>query len=200
MIKIGIVDDHQLFLEGVSAILQHEPEFDLVFASNSAEDALLKIQQHEIHILITDISMPKMNGLELIRHVKKDFPNLKIIVMSTFQNMESKDNIDAYLLKNTSKEQLISVIKNLHDKNEHFYYSPTIDFEGYHFKKNILSRREKDILIAIGKGYTTSEISEKLFISTNTVEAHRKNIFYKLNVNNTAQLIAVAIKLGIIEY
>lgn len=200
MIKIGIVDDHQLFLEGLLSIFSDEDDFKIVFSVDNGQNALIKLHENEIDILITDISMPNMSGLELINFVKTDFPKVKIVVMSSFQDMENKSNVDAYLLKNTSKEILISVIKNLYEKNEHYYYAPEINFAGLYFKKNILSNREKEIVIAISKGYTTDEIANKLFISKNTVESHRKNIFFKLNISNTAQLITVAIKLGIIDY
>jgi DNA-binding NarL/FixJ family response regulator len=199
MINIGIVDDHQLFLDGISSILSRE-NFSIAFTVDNGKEALLQIQKHPIDILITDISMPEMNGLELIHRVKENFPHIKIIVMSSFRDMGMKHNIDAYLLKNTPKEKLIEVITALHTKNEKYYYSQAIDFQEILIKKNILSPREKEIVIAIGKGLSSSEISGKLCISINTVETHRKNIFFKLNITSTAQLVSVAIKLGIINY
>jgi DNA-binding NarL/FixJ family response regulator len=200
MINIGIVDDHQLFLDGIRSILSAQENFKIIFTVDNAKDALEHIQKQSIDILITDISMPEMNGIELIHRVKENFPHIKIIVMTSFRDMGSKRNIDAYLLKNTPKEKLIEVLNDLYYKNEKFYYSAEIDFQDIHFKKNILSPREKEVVIAIAKGHSSSEISNMLFISINTVETHRKNIFFKLNVTSTAQLIAIAIKLGLIEY
>ncbi|GGG58199.1 response regulator transcription factor [Epilithonimonas arachidiradicis] len=199
MIKIGIVDDHQLFLDGLTSILSAQEDFKIIFAVDNAMLALQLIQKQPIDILITDISMPNMNGLELIHLIKQKQSDIKIIVMSSFRDLVNKKHIDAYLLKNTPKEQLIEVIKNLHNKNEKHYYSKKIDNQDINFKKNILSPREKEIVIAISKGYSSSEISNMFYISINTVETHRKNIFYKLNITNTAQLVSIAMKLGIID-
>lgn len=200
MINIGIVDDHILFLDGIRSILSSQENINIVFAVDNAKEALQHIQKQTIDILITDISMPEISGLELIHLIKERSSRIKVIVMSSFQNMGTKHNMDAYLLKTTPKEKLIEVVNNLYHKNEKFYYSAEIDFQNIHFKKNILSPREKEIVIAISKGHSNTEISKILFISVNTVETHRKNIFFKLNVTSTAQLIAVAIKLGLIEY
>lgn len=199
MINIGIVDDHQLFLDGILSILSSKENINIAFTADNAKNALQYIQNQSIDILITDISMPEMNGLELIHRVKENFPHIKIIVMSSFRDMGNRHSIDAYLLKNTPKEKLIEVINDLYNKNEKYYYSKSINFQDIQVKKNILSSREKEIVIAIGKGYSSAEISKMLFISINTVETHRKNIFFKLNVTNTAQLVSIAIKLGIIN-
>jgi len=199
MIKIGIVDDHPIFLEGITNVLSSKPDFHVLFSADNAKKVLEYLKYYEIDILITDISMPEINGLELINLIKKEKKNIKIIVMSSFKNAESKDNIDAYLLKNTPKEKLFEVIENLHYNNQKYFYSEDINFEKINFNKNILSQREKEIVISICEGFTTMEISEKLFISKNTVETHRKNIFFKLNISTTAQLVSIAMKFGIIN-
>lgn len=199
MIRIGIVDDHPIFLDGITNVLSSKPNFQVLFSVDSAKKVLENLKDKEIDILITDISMPEINGLELINMIRKGKENIKIIVMSSFKNAESKDNIDAYLLKNTPKEKLFEVIENLHYNSKKYFYSEDIDFEKINFNKNILSKREKEIIISICEGFTTMEISEKLFISKNTVETHRKNIFFKLNISTTAQLVTLAIKFGLIN-
>lgn len=200
MIRIGIVDDHQLFLDGINSILSTTENIDVVFSANNVQEALKQINKFHIDILITDISMPEMNGLELAHHIKKNFPDIKIIVMSSFRDLGNRSIIDSYLLKNTPKELLINVINDLHHHNKKYYYSEQIKFQEIDLKKNILSPREKEIVAAIAKGFSSTEIANKLFISINTVETHRKNIFFKLGISNTAQLISTAIKLGIIDY
>ncbi|WP_374444057.1 response regulator [Epilithonimonas sp.] len=200
MIRIGIVDDHQLFLDGIYSILSTTENIDVVFTTNNAKDAIQQINKIKTDILITDISMPEMNGLELTHHIKKNFPDIKIIVMSSFRDLGNRSIIDSYLLKNTPKELLINVINDLHYHNKKYYYSEQINFQEIDLKKNILSPREKEIVAAIAKGFSSTEIANKLFISINTVETHRKNIFFKLGISNTAQLISTAIKLGIIDY
>lgn len=199
MIRIGIVDDHPIFLDGIINVLSSKPNFHLLFSADNATKVLEHLKTKEIDILITDISMPEINGLELINIIRKEKKNIKIIVMSSFKNVESKDNIDAYLLKNTPKEKLFEVIEDLHYNNKKYFYSEDIDFEKINFNKNILSQREKEIVISICEGFTTMEISQKLFISKNTVETHRKNIFFKLNISTTAQLVTLAMKFGLIN-
>jgi len=199
MIRIGIVDDHPIFLDGITNVLSSKPNFQVLFSVASAKKVLENLKDKEIDILITDISMPEINGLELINMIRKEKENIKIVVMSSFKNAESKNNIDAYLLKNTPKEKLFEVIEDLHYNNKKYFYSEDIDFEKINFNKNILSQREKEIVISICEGFTTMEISERLFISKNTVETHRKNIFFKLNISTTAQLVSKAMKFGIIN-
>lgn len=200
MIKIGIVDDHQLFLDGINSILSQNENINVVFTANSSQEALKQINKVKIDILITDISMPDMNGLELTHYIKKNFSDIRIIVMSSFRDLGNRNIIDSYLLKNTPKEQLIKVINDLYHHNKKYYYSEQINFQEIDLKKNILSPREKEIVAAIAKGFSSSEIANRLFISINTVETHRKNIFFKLGITTTAQLISTAIKLGIIDY
>lgn len=197
MIRIGIVDDHPIFLDGITNVLSSKPNFQVLFSVDNAKRVLENMKDIEIDILITDISMPEINGLELINFIKKEKTNIKIIVMSSFKNAESKDNIHAYLLKNTPKEKLFEVIETVHYNNEKYYYSEGVFFEKINFNKNILSNREKEIVNLICEGLTTLEVSEKLFISKNTVETHRKNIFFKLKISTTAQLVSIAMKLGI---
>lgn len=199
MIRIGIVDDHPIFLDGITNVLSSKPNFQILFSVDTAKKVLENLKDKEIDILITDISMPEINGLELINLIRKEKKNIKIVVMSSFKNAESKDNIDAYLLKNTPKEKLFEVIEDLHYDNKKYFYSKDIDFEKINFNKNILSQREKEIVISICEGFTTMEISERLFISKNTVETHRKNVFFKLNISTTAQLVSMAMKFGIIN-
>jgi DNA-binding NarL/FixJ family response regulator len=199
MIRIGIVDDHPIFLDGITNVLSSKPNFQILFSADNAKKVLEYLKHYEIDILITDISMPEINGLELINFIRKEKNNIKIIVMSSFKNAESKHNIDAYLLKNISKEKLFEVIENLYYNNKKYFYSEDIDFEKMTFNKSILSQREKEIVILICEGFTTLEISEKLFLSKNTVETHRKNIFFKLNISTTAQLVTLAIKFGLIN-
>ena len=143
--------------------------------------------------------MPEMNGLEFIKIVKKQFPEIKILVLSMFKNMQSFKDIDGFLLKETDKEELIKVINGivLHDKK---YFAGVDNNENtIDFKKTIVSNREKEIIQLIAQEYTTDEIAEKLIISKHTIEAHRKNIFFKLQVKNIAGLINKAMYLGIIK-
>jgi DNA-binding NarL/FixJ family response regulator len=199
MIKIVIVDDHQMFLDGIASVLSSNQDFEVLFVEKSAKRALAKIKDEIPDIVITDISMPEMNGIEFIKILKKEFPDIKILVLSMFKNILSFKNIDGFLLKDADKETLIKVINEIVLKDKKHFEGELTNENSIDFKKSILSKREKEIIQLIAKEYTTDEIADKLIISKHTVEAHRKNIFFKLQVKNIAGLINIAIHLGVIE-
>ncbi|UPT71502.1 MAG: response regulator transcription factor [Flavobacterium sp. JAD_PAG50586_2] len=199
MIKIVIVDDHQMFLDGMVSVLSNNSDFEVLFVENSAKRALIKIKDAVPDIVISDISMPEMNGVEFVKILKNDFPDLKILVISMFENILPFKNIDGFLLKDTDKDKLINVIKEIVLNNKKYFAGQTNNENSIDFKKSILSQREKEIIRLIAKEYTTDEIASKLIISSHTVDAHRKNIFFKLQVKNIAGLIKIAIHLGVIK-
>lgn len=188
-----------MFLDGMISVLSAQENFEILFTENNAKLALDKIKNEIPDIIITDISMPQMNGIEFIKIVKKDFPTIKILVLSMFRNIYSIENIDGYLLKETDIERLIQVINDIVLLNKKFIGENSIKNEDVEFKKTILSQREKEIIQLIAQEFTTEEIADKLYISKHTIETHRKNIFYKLQVKNIAGLIKKAIYLGVID-
>ncbi len=199
MITIGIVDDHKMFLDGLISVLSNEPNFEIVFAEQRSKDALVKIEKNLPDIIITDISMPEMNGIEFIKILRKDFQDVKILVVSMFDNMQSLKDINGFLLKETDKEKLIDAINGIVLRNEKHFNGVSSNESLFEFSKSILSKREKEIIELIAKELTTDEIALQLNISKNTIETHRKNIFYKLQVRNIAGLIKKAIYLGVID-
>jgi DNA-binding NarL/FixJ family response regulator len=199
MIKIVIVDDHQLFLDGLVSVLANEENIEILFVENKAAEALKKIRNNQPDIVITDISMPEMNGLEFIKILKSEYPKIKILAISMFKNMQSYKDIDGFLLKETDKSQLIATINGIVLHNQKFFVKKNDAIEEFDFKKTILSSREKEIIQLIAQEFNTEEIAEKLILSKHTIEAHRKNIFFKLQVKNTAGLMSKSIHLGIIK-
>jgi len=199
-IRIVIVDDHEMFLQGISAVLSKQDNFEVVHVFNNAKDAIKAIKIETPDLLITDISMPEINGLEFIKEANLQHPKLKILVVSMFKQIQSFDGIHGYLLKETSYEELIIAINKivLHDE-KYFYKVYHKDNGSLEFNKSILSTREKEIVALIAKELTTEVIAEKLFLSKHTVETHKKNIYLKLQVNNAAGLIKKAVYLGYIS-
>lgn len=199
MITIAVVDDHQMFLDGMMAVLSGQSNFEILFVENRAQAALIKMREMQPDILISDISMPEMNGVEFIKIIKATYPNVKILVLSMFESMETIADIDGYLLKETSKEELVKAIHAIVLKNEKYLKVPGNTLDAFAFKRTILSHREKEIIRLIAEEYTSEEIADKLFLSRGTIETHRKNIFFKLQVKNIAGLIKKAIYLGIVK-
>jgi len=199
-IKIILVDDHVMFLDGISKVLSEKDEFEIIGAFNNANDAIKALKNGTPDILITDISMPGLNGIEFIKIVKQQFPNLKILVVSMFKQIQSFNGIDGYLLKETSYNELINAIKLIVSENKKYFYK---DFKKKNneleFNKTILTTREKEVITLIAQELTTDEIATKLFLSRHTIETHKKNIFQKLQVNNAAGLVKKAVFLGYIS-
>lgn len=198
-IKIALVDDHQMFLDGMISVLSNQKEFEIVFVENNPQVALSKIRTNIPDILISDISMPEMNGLEFIKMVKQDFPHVKILVLSMFESLQSVQDIDGYLLKETNTKELINTIKDIVQNDTKHFGSRQIIENTFDFKKSILTDREKEVIQLIADECTTDQIAEKLNTSKSTIETHRKNIFYKLQVKNIAGLIKKAIYLGVVK-
>ncbi|RZJ48612.1 MAG: response regulator transcription factor [Flavobacterium sp.] len=198
-IKIAIIDDHLIFLKGLKMLLEQDENFEIIHAYNNYSDLIKNIKLQEPDLLITDISMPEINGIELSKMVRQAYPSIKIMVMSSYSNMISAADVDGYLLKDTDSELLIESIKKIVWHNEKIFHKDFQTAEKYDFNKSIVSKREKEIINFISKGFTTDEIAEKLCISKHTVETHRKNIFNKLQVNNIAALVKRSITLGLIN-
>lgn len=197
-IKIVIVDDHRMFLDGIIAVLSSQKEFEILQSFENSKEALQFFKKNDVDLLITDISMPEINGLELIKHAKKYSPDMKILAISMFEQIQSFDGINGYLLKESGIDELKKAIRSIVVNGEDYFYSDydNNNKENLDFKKNILTRREKEIIKLIAKQYSVDEIAEALFLSRHTVETHKKNIFQKLQVNNAAGLIKKAIYLG----
>ena len=197
MIKIAIVDDHQMFLEGLKHIINSQPNFSVVYSNNNPLMFLEDFKSLNVDLVITDISMPHLNGIELINQIKVVNPEIKILVMSSYKIFPSKKTINAFLSKDTQSNKLINAIEEIvlnHQKV--FDQNITFDEDLLHMNKNILTKKEVEIIQLIAQEKTTDEISGLLFVSKNTIETHRKNIFFKLNVKNVAGLIVKAEYLG----
>lgn len=198
-IKLILIDDHQLFLEGAQLLLSQEDEFNIIGAYTNPSHALKQLDHIVPDIIITDISMPIMNGLELIKIVKKIYP-IKILVVSSYQNIIPFYLIDGYLTKNFSPVDLVKAIKKIvFENNKVFFYEDSKEQLFLEFKKHILTKREKEIVSLISNEFTLHEIAETLFISKHTVESHKKNIYSKLKVKSSAGLIKKCLCLGLLN-
>jgi DNA-binding NarL/FixJ family response regulator len=206
-IKILIVDDHPIVVQGLRYLLQDVKEVHVVESFHEGLPVIPYIMQHEVDIILLDVTLPDINGIELCAKIKAANKNIKILGLSNHnehsivaQMLEHGAN--GYLLKNASVDELVDAIKTTMTKG--VYFSSEVQqllLQSYNKNFNappIITRREKEILGLISEGKTTSEIAEGLFISTSTVETHRKNLMQKFEVNNVASMIKKATTLKMI--
>lgn len=208
-IKVLLVDDHLMFLEGLQSLFANEKNIEVIGAASSAQIALDILKEVQPDIVITDLSMPDMDGSSLVATLQKIHPNIYTLVLSMHSEAQiiSKlinQHINGYLLKNAEKEELLTAVKTIARGENYFSKEVKEIFTQNSFNRNYqvipeLSKREKEVLKLIGDEYTTKEIADLLFISQNTVESHRKNMFSKLNVKNVAGLIKMALKNNLID-
>lgn len=198
-ITIVIVDDHQMFLDGMISVLSTVENFEVLFVETNPKNVLNKLKYTLPDLIITDISMPEMNGLEFIKILNVEYPQVKIIALSMFDNLQTFEGLDGYLLKETDKHELIKTINAVVLKNEKCFLGEKNLNNTFTFKNTILTTREKDIITLISQEKTIDEIALLLNLSKATIETHKKNIFLKLQVKNVAGLIKRAIYLGVIK-
>lgn len=211
-IKVLITDDHQMLLDGIRSLLRKENDIEIVAEATNGKTALEILQKQAenntpIDVLLTDISMPQMDGVELIRLAKLRFPDLKVLVLTMHDERALIEQIlaveaEGYILKNIGRKELIKAIKKVAEGTSH--YSPEVLEVIMQKKKEknqekedgepSLTNREIEIVRLICKEFSSAEIAEALFISQRTVETHRKNILQKINVKNVVGLIKFAFK------
>ena len=207
MIKVAIVDDHQMFIDGIKSLFTDNDNISIVLEATNGRQLLDKISIQPVDVVLMDVDMPEMDGLETTKEVLLRHSNIKIIVL-TMHNEKNyitnfiKAGALGYVLKNTTKielEQAIEVVA----QGENYYSQKVAKVIMDGFKNETsnhvkLSERELDVLRLVAEEMTTKEIAEKLFISDNTVETHRKNLISKLGVRNSVGLVKYAIAEGLL--
>ena len=203
-INILIVDDHPMVLEGMVAILNNISFIQNISKASSAVDAIALLRENSIQVVITDINLPEISGIELCKKIKKEFEHIKVIAMSTFQDKSYvssmiQNGASGYLSKSSSPEEIENaIVAALEDKVTINLSNTSVgaSIVNNDLKTPIITSREREVLELISEGLTNKEIAEKLFISQSTVDSHRKNLLAKFNVLNTAALITAASKKG----
>lgn len=200
-INIAIVDDHPMVLEGMKSMLNQISFVSLAGVASNAFQAIELLKASAIDMLITDINMPEVSGIELTLKVRKEFPQVKVIAMSTFKERSYisqmiQNGASGYLVKSASKEEIEEAILSVFEGKLYMSLDVNLSATDKQELTNVpvLSSREKEVLQLIGEGLTNPQIASKLFISLHTVDSHRKNLLTKFGVNNTAGLIKQAAK------
>lgn len=210
-LKIFLVDDHQILLDGIKSLLQSNEQFQIIGEATRAKNALEKLEHEVPDILITDIQMPEMSGIELTRLIRTKFPQVKILALSMSGDEGEiiamiEAGISGYVLKNTGKEELTDALIRISEGD--LFYSREVSAKlsnalrrrreiDDELKAINLTPREKEIVKLVVKEYTNKKIAEALFISERTVETHRKNIFRKTGCQSVLGLLKWAQQHGL---
>lgn len=202
-IKIAIVDDHQIVIDGIKSLLEGQDNFSIIAYTTSPLQMLKILQEKQVDILLTDIMMPEMSGQQLAKKVKELYPHIKILALSMsglgeiVNEMINDADIAGYVLKNIGKEELSAAITKIAGGGIYFSEQVLDELGKYsNVKKENeethLTQREIEIIGLIEKELSNKEIADKLFISERTVETHRKNIFRKTKTNSVIGLVKYA--------
>lgn len=207
-INIYIVDDHQMLIDGLKALLSGETHISVIGQNTLPKLAAKEIAELRPDIVLTDINMPEMDGIELTKEIKKINPDIKVIALSMFGERETisdmlKAGVSAYILKNTGKQELLNAIDKV--SNGGTFFSDEVSDEMSKAsvtglsKEITLSLREIEVVELIAKEYTNAKIADALFISERTVETHRKNIFRKTDTKSVIGLLKYCVDKRIIK-
>ncbi|MFZ6012529.1 MAG: response regulator [Bacteroidota bacterium] len=210
MIHVILADDHQVVIDGLKAILVQEDDIKVAGEALDGEKllALLRKSDGQPIVVLLDINMPGIDGIEATKIIRQKHPHVRILILSmynkpTFIKGLIEAGVSGYILKNTGREELLRAIRTVAGGEEYFGSEVTKTIMNS-FKSGAdptveLTKREIEILKLVAKAYSTAEIAEKLFISTYTVDTHRKNLLSKLNLKNTAGLVNYAVQNGLTD-
>jgi len=206
-VKVFIIDDHPMVVAGLNSLLSQLDKIEVAGAVSNAFDAIPFLKKTKIDVILLDINLPDISGIDLCKKIHQEFPEIKILGISTFSERSYisrmiENGASGYLIKSASAEEIAEAIETVLQNK--MYLSISLE----HLTKPLsitpsdnlpaLTKREKEILHLISEGLTNNQIAEKLYISPLTVDSHRKNLLTKLNVNNTASLIRLAVQNALI--
>jgi DNA-binding NarL/FixJ family response regulator len=211
-IKVIVADDHQLFREGLINLLHSADNIEVIAQGENGQDAIDKVEAFKPDVLLVDIAMEKINGIEATRILKDKMPEVKIIAVSMHSDKQYVKGMleagaDGYLLKNCTYRQLTDAVNSVYDGKKFLSEDITeIVINGYlnssaddNDSYSQLSDREKEIFLLFAEGKSTREIGDKLFISVKTVGTHKQNILEKLELKTNSDLVKYALKKGLIQ-
>lgn len=208
MITVVIAEDHQMLIDGITSFLEYNSKIKIIGTVNNGEDLVKIVSLKQPKIVITDIRMPKMDGIEATTIIKKQFPHIYVLAMTMFDQTEAiKQMLTAgatgYILKNSGIKMLIKSIESVANGETFFDNNVALNFMNDFIKEEItigksekvvLSQREKEILVLIAQGKSSKEIAEILFLAKTTIDTHRKNMIRKLELSSGNELLKYAIE------
>jgi DNA-binding NarL/FixJ family response regulator len=204
MIKVMLVDDHAVLRDGLKNIFDFEDDITVIGEADSGENALEKLKQLEPDIIIMDINMPEMNGVEATAQVKQRYPHVKVLMLTMHNEDEYlmaalREGADGYLLKDSPSNQVVEAIRKVAKGESILHPEMTKKLIDYHQLKpqdndTQLTDREQEVLMCLVEGLSNKDIAKSLFISDKTVKIHVSKIFKKLGVKSRSQAVIFAVQ------
>lgn len=209
-IRVAIVDDHQLVIDGICALLAEVPDIVVVGEANSGAELLDRLEGYGPDLVLLDVDMPGMSGRELAEEIRHRWPHLPMLTLTMHQERSviqgmRQVGVKGYLLKNTSQEELVRAIRRVaqgksyygHEVAEALLEPPPAPDNGQ-VSPAVLTSREREVLVLVAEGFSNTQIGDQLHISPRTVDTHRTNLMKKLGVHNLAGLIRYAFQQGLV--
>lgn len=208
-IQIAIVDDHEIVRDGIKILLEDEPGLDIIAEAETGKEAVKMCGKQQADLIIMDITMPEMDGIEATRIIKEKYPDVKVLALTMLSEDQHirkmiKAGASGYILKSSGKQELIKAIKTIIDGQHYFSNDATqvilqelVSPEVKRVKEEDevhITERELEVLQLIVNEYTNQEIADRLFVSVRTVDAHRRNLLQKTGAKNTAGLVKYALQ------
>ncbi|ACK60735.1 MULTISPECIES: response regulator [Bacillus] len=213
-IKVLLVDDHTVVLKGLAFFLSTQEDLELVGEANNGKEALVKVGETNPDVILMDLYMPEMDGVEATAYIKKEYPNVKVIVLTSFSDQAHvlpalRAGASGYILKDVEPDQLVEAIRSaykgniqLHPDIANALLSQTLPVEEKEeepsIQVDVLTARENEVLQLLAKGMSNKEIASVLVITEKTVKAHVSSILSKLNLSDRTQAALYAVKNGIV--
>lgn len=199
MIRVVIAEDHNALIDGIKLFIEYEDDISFLGYANNGRELVDLVERKQPNVVITDIRMPIMDGIEATKIIIKKYPKTKVIAFTMFDQDDAvnemlKAGASGYILKNSSLKTLLTAIRKVACGEQFFDAGIAQDMNANHSKENILTSRQIDILKLIAQGKTNQEIADILFIGKTTVETHRKNMIRVLNLHGAGELLRYAIE------
>ena len=206
MIKVMLVDDHRLIREGITQLLEFCKEFEIVCEASNGEECLSLLEKHKVDIILLDINMPVLNGIDTLREIRKRGYDVKVLMLTVHDEVEYLEKaidigLEGYILKDSGLEELKRAIHSILEGDIFIEPKLSLELNNHSIKKNVdkvkidtLTKREMEVLKLVAKGEFNKDIALTLDISERTVKNHIFNIFKKINVSDRTQAAVFAIK------